>query len=62
MLDVNVPEVTNDKFVIPTKMKWVVSIAIPMDLDLLAQAPNENSDAAVALGYAHSVFVVSAVE
>ena len=59
--DVDVPEVTNEKFVIPTKMKWVVSIAIPMDLDLLEQVPNENSDAAVALGYMKSVIVVSAL-
>jgi len=59
--DVDIPEVTDEKFVIPTKMKWVISIAIPMKLDLLAQVPNENGDAAVALGYGQSIFVVSAL-
>jgi reductive dehalogenase len=59
--DVEVPESTPEKLVIPKKMKWVVAIAIPMDLDLLEQVPNENSDAAVALGYLKSVIVVSAL-
>jgi epoxyqueuosine reductase len=59
--DVDIPEVTNEKLVIPTKMKWVISIAIPMQLDLLSQVPNENGDAAVALAYGQSVFIVSAL-
>jgi reductive dehalogenase len=59
--DVDVPEATNEKLVIPKKMKWVVAMAIPMDPDLLEQVPNENSDAAVALGYLKSIIVVSAL-
>jgi hypothetical protein len=37
--DIDVPSVTVTKFVIPRKMKWVVAIAIPMDLELLSRAP-----------------------
>jgi hypothetical protein len=54
--DTDKPAVTKEKFVIPEKMKWVVSLAIPMDLKLLSQVPNELGDAAVALGYGHSIF------
>jgi epoxyqueuosine reductase len=59
--DVDIPEVTDEKFVIPTKMKRVISIAIPMKPDQLMQVPNENGDAAVALAYGQSIFVVSAL-
>jgi reductive dehalogenase len=59
--DTDVPVVTDTKFVIPRKMKWVVAIAIPMDLDLLSRAPTALGDAASALGYSHSAFVVSSL-
>jgi len=59
--DVDVPSVSDTKFVIPTKMKWVVAIAIPMDLDLLSRVPTSLGDAASALGYSHSAFVVSSL-
>jgi reductive dehalogenase len=59
--DVEVPAVTDTKFVIPRKMKWVVAIAIPMDLDLLSRAPTPLGDTASALGYSHSAFVVSSL-
>jgi len=59
--DVDAPSVTDTKFVIPRKMKWVVAIAIPMDLDLLSRAPTPLGDAASALGYSHSAFVVSSL-
>jgi reductive dehalogenase len=59
--DVDVPVVTDAKFVIPRKMKWVIAIAIPMDLDLLSRAPTALGDAASALGYSHSAFVVSSL-
>ena len=59
--DVDVPEVTDTKFVIPRKMKWVVAIAIPMDIELLARTPTPLGDAASALGYSHSAFVVSSL-
>jgi hypothetical protein len=59
--DVDVPEVTDAKFVIPRKMKWVVAIAIPMDIELLARTPTPLGDAASALGYSQSAFVVSSL-
>jgi len=59
--DVDVPSVSDTKFVIPKKMKWVIAIAIPMDLDLLSSAPTALGDAASALGYSHSAFVVSSL-
>jgi reductive dehalogenase len=59
--DVDVPLVTATKRVIPKKMKWVVAIAIPMDIDLLSRAPTSLGDAATALGYSHSAFVVSSL-
>ncbi len=59
--DVDVPAVTDTRFVIPRKMKWVIAIAIPMDLDLLSRAPTALGDAASALGYSHSAFVVSSL-
>lgn len=59
--DIDVPSVTPKKFVIPRKMKWVVAIAIPMDLELLSRSPTSMGDAATALGYSHSVFVVASL-
>jgi reductive dehalogenase len=59
--DIDVPSVTDTKFVIPRKMKWVIAIAIPMDLELLSRAPTALGDAASALGYSHSAFVVSSL-
>jgi reductive dehalogenase len=59
--NVDVPEVKDTRFVIPRKMKWVVAIAIPMDLDLLSRTPTPLGDAASALGYSHSAFVVSSL-
>ncbi len=57
--DIDVPEVTDTRFVIPRKMKWVVAIAIPMDVELLSRTPTALGDAASAIGYSHSAFVVS---
>jgi reductive dehalogenase len=59
--DVDVPSVTAEKFVVPRKMKWVVAIAIPMDLDLLSRAPTALGDAATSLGYSDSAFVVASL-
>jgi epoxyqueuosine reductase len=59
--DVDIPSVTPEKFVIPRRMKWVVAIAIPMDLDLLSRAPTALGDAAVSLGYSDSAFVVASL-
>jgi reductive dehalogenase len=53
--------VTEETFVIPRKMKWVVALAIPMDFDLLAQAPSAVADTASGLGYSHSAFVVASL-
>jgi reductive dehalogenase len=59
--DTVVPAVTDAKFVIPKTMKWVVAIAIPMDLDLLSRAPTSLGDAATGLGYSHSAFAVASL-
>lgn len=59
--DVDEPAVTDTRFVIPRKMKWVVAIAIPMDLELLSRTPTPLGDTASALGYSHSAFVVSSL-
>jgi len=59
--DVDAPAATDTRFVIPRKMKWVVAIAIPMDIELLARTPTPLGDAASALGYSHSAFVVSSL-
>ena len=59
--DIDVPAVTAKQFIVPRKMKWVVAIAIPMDLDLLRRSPTSMGDAATALGYSQSVFVVGSL-
>jgi reductive dehalogenase len=59
--DVGAPAVTDEKFVIPRKMKWVVVLAIPMDLDLLSRVPSAVGDAASGLGYSHSAFAVASL-
>lgn len=59
--NVDAPVVTERKHVIPQRMKWVVALAIRMDLDLLSRAPTSLGDASTALGYSHSVFVVSSL-
>jgi epoxyqueuosine reductase len=59
--DVDIPAVTDKQFVIPTKMKWVVALAIPMDLELLSRAPTALGDAATGLGYSHSAFAVASL-
>ena len=59
--DADAPAVTDKKFAIPRKMKWVVALAIPMDLDLLARAPTSLGDAATGLGYSHSAFTVASL-
>lgn len=59
--DVDLPMVSEAKFVIPRKMKWVVALAIPMDLDLLSQAPSATADTASGLGYSHSAFAVASL-
>jgi reductive dehalogenase len=60
-LDVETPEATEDRFVIPRRMQWVIVIAIPMDLTLLAQSPAAIGEAATSLGYSQSVFVASSL-
>jgi reductive dehalogenase len=57
--DVEVPLVTDDKFVIPRRMKWVVVLAIPMDMDLLARAPSAVADAGCGLTHSQLLFTVS---
>ncbi len=57
--DVDLPEVTDEKFVIPWRMKWAIALAIPMDLDSLTHAPTAVGDAATGLGYSQSAFVVA---
>ena len=37
--DVARPVVTPDRFVITTKMKWAISIAVQMNLDLITRIP-----------------------
>jgi reductive dehalogenase len=59
--DTEFPAVTEDKFVIPRKMRWVVAIAIPMDLSLLAQSPTAIGEAATSLGYSQSALVVASL-
>jgi len=57
--DVDVPAVTEKKYVIPKKMKWVVAIAIQMDLDLIARSPTALGNAADSLGYSQCAFTVA---
>ena len=59
--EADVPCVTAKQFVIPRRMKWVVAIAIPMDLDLLSRSPASIGEAATALGYSQSVLVVASL-
>jgi reductive dehalogenase len=59
--DADLPSVAGGRFVIPKRMKWVIAIAIPMDLDLISRTPTALGDAASALGYSHSAFVVSSL-
>jgi len=57
--DVDIPAVTDEKMVIPKKMKWVISVAIQMDLDLITRVPTAVGAGASSLGYSHCAFVVS---
>lgn len=59
--DTELPAVTENKFVIPRKMRWVVAIAIPMDLSLLSQSPTAIGEAATSLGYSQSALVVASL-
>jgi reductive dehalogenase len=59
--DADIPQVTEDRFIIPRKMQWVVVMAIPMDLTLLAQSPAMIGEAATSLGYSQSVLVVASL-
>ena len=59
--DANIPQVTEDRFIIPRKMQWVIVMAIPMDLTLLAQSPAMIGEAATSLGYSQSVLVVASL-
>lgn len=59
--DVDVPEVTETEMVIPKRMKWVVSVAVQMDHDLLARAPTALGEAGASLGYSTCTFVVGSV-
>jgi len=57
--DVAEPKVTEEKFVIPKSMKWVVAIGIQMDLDLINLPGTTIGEGASSLGYSHCAFVVS---
>ena len=59
--DADIPQVTEDRFIIPRKMQWVIVMAIPMDLTLLAQSPAMIGEAATSLGYSQSVLVVASL-
>ena len=59
--DVDAPQANEKNFVIPRSMRWVVAIAIPMDRELLARAPTSLGDAASALGYSQSAFIVASL-
>jgi reductive dehalogenase len=59
--DVERPQVTPDRYLIPTRMKWVVSIGVQMDLDLITRIPTALGGAASSLGYSHCAFVVSSL-
>jgi reductive dehalogenase len=59
--DVDAPQVNETNFVIPRAMKWVVVLAIPMDRELLARTPTPLGDAASALGYSQSAFIVASL-
>jgi reductive dehalogenase len=59
--DTELPAVTENKFVIPRKMRWVVAIAIPMDLSLLSQSPTAIGEAATSRGYSQSALVVASL-
>ena len=57
--DVEEPQVSKEKQTIPKRMKWVVSIAIQMDLDLIQRAPTAVGEGAASLGYSHCAFTVA---
>ncbi|MGQ9573400.1 MAG: reductive dehalogenase [Anaerolineae bacterium] len=57
--DVDEPIVSEDKRVIPKKMKSVIAIAVQMDLDLINRVPTAVGSGAATLGYSHCAFVVS---
>jgi reductive dehalogenase len=59
--DVDLPEVADEKFVIPRRMKWVIALAIPMDVESLSLSPTAVGDAATGLGYSQSAFVVASL-
>jgi reductive dehalogenase len=57
--EVEVPEVTNERLVIPRRMRWVVVLAIPVNVDLLARAPSAVADAGCGLTHSQLAFTVS---
>jgi reductive dehalogenase len=59
--DVAAPEVSDRRMVIPTRMKWVISIGVQMDLDLMTRVPTALGGASSSLGYSHCAFVVSSL-
>ena len=59
--DVDLPAVTEEKFVIPRKMKWVVVVAIQANLGLLSRAPSAVGEGATALGYSQCAFTVASL-
>jgi len=59
--DVERPVVAPDRFVIPAKMKWAISIGVQMNLDLITRIPTALGVAASSLGYSHSAFVVTSL-
>ncbi len=56
--DVETPKATKETLVIPKRMKWVVSIAIQMDLELIQRSPTALGEGAASLGYSHCAFTV----
>jgi epoxyqueuosine reductase len=59
--EVDVPEVTDGEMVIPKAMKWVVSVAVQMDHDLLARAPTALGEAGASMGYSTCAFLVGSL-
>lgn len=59
--DVDLPAATEEKLVIPRKMKWVVAVAIQANLGLLSRAPSAVGEGATGLGYSQCAFTVASL-
>ena len=57
--DVEAPQRTDEKLVIPKRMKWVVALAVQMNHDLIMRSPTAVGEGAASLGYSHCAFVVA---